>query len=40
MCFFNEKATWNQEQSKGEQKFINVEEMKEQSTLAFENNER
>ena len=25
---FNEKATWNQEQSKGEQKVINVEEIK------------
>ena len=36
---FDEKATWNQEQSKGEQKVINVEEIKRQSILDIENNE-
>ena len=36
---FDEKAIWNQEQSKGEQKVINVEEIKKQSNLDIDNNE-
>ena len=36
---FDEKETWNQAQSKGEQKVINVEEIKKQSNLDIDNNE-
>lgn len=36
---FDEKATWNQEQNKGEKNIVDVEEIKTKSTLETENNE-